>query len=181
MEFTIRRLTVADLDVTEPILDAAYGPAPGRQARLRRDVHLQPDGWRLAIMHGQPVGLGGATDFGRLAYIGRLAVLPHAQRRGIGLAIMRDLLAWLDARGCPIVALDAGGRGAALPALGLRGGGSLAALSARRETPVPAPRRRIDQITVADRAALAAFDAPILRVARLRDLGTLSCPGRPPG
>jgi GNAT superfamily N-acetyltransferase len=168
MEFAIRRLTVADLDVTEPILDAAYGPAPDRQARLRRDFHLQPDGWRLAVLHGQPVGMGGATDFGRLAYIGLLAVLPHAQRRGIGQAIMQDLLAWLDARGCPIVALDASAAGAPLyPRLGFVEDDRSLRYQRVAPTRVPAPHR-IDRITAADLPALAAFDAPIFGAWRLR-------------
>jgi GNAT superfamily N-acetyltransferase len=113
MTITIRMMTLADLDAVDPILQAAYG-GPSRKDRVRRYLKLQPDGWLLVSLDGVPAGVGGATNYGPLAYIGLVATHPAMQRRGIAAALMERLLAWLDERGCPLVLLDASEAGVPL-------------------------------------------------------------------
>src|SRR5512144_255210 len=104
---SIRVLTEADLDIADAIMIPAYGVPRSRKRDLRRYLALQPDGWLLALLDGEPAGMGGAIDYGPFAYIGLMAVLPALQRRGIASAIMDRLLAWVAARGCPTALLDA--------------------------------------------------------------------------
>ncbi|MFL5802756.1 MAG: GNAT family N-acetyltransferase [Roseiflexaceae bacterium] len=114
MPLTIRLLTEDDLDVADAILMPAYGVPRSRKRELRRYLALQPDGWLLALLDGEPAGLGGAIDYGPFAYIGLMAVHPALQHRGIATAILERLLAWIDARGCPVALLDASPAGAPL-------------------------------------------------------------------
>src|SRR5262245_3409659 len=106
-QITIRILSGEDVDIADAIMIPAYGVPRSRKRDLRRYLALQPDGWLLALLDGEPAGMGGAIDYGPFAYIGLMAVLPALQRRGIASAIMEQLLAWIAARGCPTVLLDA--------------------------------------------------------------------------
>jgi ribosomal protein S18 acetylase RimI-like enzyme len=72
---------------------------------------IQPDGWFVALQNGTPVGMVGTTDYGAFAYVGMMAVHPQAQRQGVGLALMRHLLARLDKQRVPFVLLDASAAG----------------------------------------------------------------------
>lgn len=110
----IRTLTDTDLVMAEEIIRAAYKTTGAQQKTLRRNLQLQPDGWIIALLNGEPVGLVGATDYGSFAYVGLMSVLPQVQRQGVGRALIEYLLGWLDARGCPTVLLDATPEGAAL-------------------------------------------------------------------
>lgn len=113
MTLATRNLVANDLPIVDTILAAAYG-YPGRWRDVRRYLSLQPDGWLLAELDGQPVGVGGALDYGACAYVGLVGVIPAAQRRGVGRAIMERLLSWLEGRGVPVVLLDASEAGAPL-------------------------------------------------------------------
>lgn len=118
MHIEIERLTEATIPEADAVLTAAYR-SPSRAAELRRYLTLQPDGWRLARVDSRAAGAGGAVDYGPFAYVGLVGVLPEYHRRGIATAVMRDLLGWLDARGCPCVVLDASADGAHLyPGMG---------------------------------------------------------------
>ena len=162
-------MTSADLDAAGAIVTAAFGSPYSRTDEVRRYLALQPDGWLLAMLDGQPVGTVGALDYGPYAYISLLAVHPSAQRRGVGLALMEHILAWLEARGCPMALLDATDFGAPLYrrlgfvegdrtlVLGQEGEGSAVwALASGRAYPVQP----------ADLPALYRFDAPIFGAER---------------
>ena len=167
MQTIFRTLTSDDLDAADAILIPAYGIARSRKRELRRYLGLQPDGWLLAAIDGQPVGLVGATDYGPFAYIGLMAVHPAAQRRGIGMALMQQLLAWLDERGCPAALLDASDSGAPLyEKLGFVD--QEKALVFRQDDCAlrPRPSDRVAPMQAADLAALADFDAPIFGARR---------------
>jgi GNAT superfamily N-acetyltransferase len=114
MAIAFREILDDELEVARKILDAAYGPSPARAVCLRRYRSLDPTTWLLALDDGEPVGLGGAIDYGTFAYIGLVGVLQDIQRRGIGRAIMARLLALIDARGGRTSLLDATDAGAAL-------------------------------------------------------------------
>jgi hypothetical protein len=70
--------------------------------------------WIVADQAGSVVGCVYAICYGEIAYIGLMAVLPHAQRQGIGTALLRHLLATLDAENVRTVLLDATPAGAEL-------------------------------------------------------------------
>jgi GNAT superfamily N-acetyltransferase len=166
---TIRSLTEADLDAADIVLEAAYGPplGPRHKDRLRRCLNLQSDGWLLALLDGTPAGMVGAMDYGPFAYIGLMAVHPSAQRRGIGLALMERLLAWLDTRGCPVALLDATDMGAPLYArLGFVEDEKT--FMFRRDDCMlePPPSKRVSQLRADDLPPLVDFDTPIFGTER---------------
>jgi GNAT superfamily N-acetyltransferase len=169
MTISIRNLTEADLDAADVVLEAAYGPSGGRRkVRLRRYLRLQPDGWLLALLDGVAVGTVGAIDYGPFAYIGLMAVHPSAQRRGIGLMLMQQLLAWLDARGCPFSLLDATEMGAPLYAkLGFVEDEKTFMFHRDDCTRELRPAERVSQLRADELPALADFDAPIFGTRRL--------------
>ena len=114
MNIEIRNLTSTDIPDAARITTLAFGSPGNRTEELRRCLALQPDGWRLALCDGIPVGTVGAIDYGPFAWIGMMTVLPERQRQGIGERLMVDILEWLDRRGCPLVRLDATQAGAGL-------------------------------------------------------------------
>ncbi len=114
MAIEMREIEDDDFGWVLKILDGAYGPKPGRVARVRRYRSLDRATWLLALWDGEPAGMAGAIDFGEFAYVGLVGVLPEMQRRGIALAMMERLLAMLDARGRRTSLLDASDAGAPL-------------------------------------------------------------------
>ena len=104
---TLRPFTKADLSVVDPIMMAAYGSSTSMLPDLLRYLHVQPDGFFMACRNGEPVGLGGAVLYDRFARIGLLSVHPDVQGQGIGTALMRHLLAWIEGHGCEVTLLDA--------------------------------------------------------------------------
>ncbi|HET8842619.1 MAG TPA: GNAT family N-acetyltransferase, partial [Ktedonobacteraceae bacterium] len=109
MSISVRRMIPADLEIAATIALAAFRRPQSHEPVLilRRYLQMQPDGWYLAFWNGEPVGMGGAIDFGPFATLGLMSVLPAMQKQGIGQALMEQLLSWLDARGCPTVFLNA--------------------------------------------------------------------------
>ncbi len=107
MSLSIRLLQEADLENADAIVQAAFKSSESRLIDLYMYRKIQPDGWFLASQNGTPVGMVGTTDYAAFAYVGMMAVHPQAQRRGVGLALMRHLLAWLDKQCMPFILLDA--------------------------------------------------------------------------
>jgi GNAT superfamily N-acetyltransferase len=175
----IERLTAATLAEADAVVVVAFGAPHSRLPELRRNLALEPDGWRLARVDGRAAGIGGAVVFGPFAYIGQVGVLPEFQRRGIASALMRELLAWLEARGCPVALLDASADGAQLyPHLGFVADDTVTVWR-REEVPGTEPgtvsdardvasasRLTISPLGAAELAEVAAFDAPHFSVAR---------------
>jgi GNAT superfamily N-acetyltransferase len=163
----IRALTLDDLDTADAIMIPAYGVPRSRKHDLRRYLALQPDGWLLALLDGQPAGMGGAIDYGPFAYIGLMAVLPALQRHGIALAIMERLLTWIAARGCPAALLDASPAGERLyEKLGFVDDDTVIQYIQDDCAAHPRPSKRVGPLTEADLAALEAFDTPIFGASR---------------
>lgn len=52
--------------------------------------------------------------YGSFAYIGLMAAHPEVQGQGVGRRILDELLAWIGARNCPTILLDASPAGAPL-------------------------------------------------------------------
>jgi GNAT superfamily N-acetyltransferase len=164
---TIRALTEADLDRADRVAMAAYRASSSRIPDLALYLRLQPDGWLIAEVDGEPAGLCGALDFGAFATIGLMGVHPSFQRRGIARALLEHLLHWLDTRQVPLTLLDASDMGATLyPQYGFAECGRTVQL---RRTAITAPDAGEDAgddrdaafpLTIDMLPLLAAFDMP---------------------
>jgi GNAT superfamily N-acetyltransferase len=111
MDYQPRLMRDADLPAVDRLLRLAYRNENDFTARLRRHLALQPDGWLVIESGGALAGVGGATIMGAVGYIGLVGVDPAYQRRGIAMALMRSLIAWLQERGCSTILLDASDAG----------------------------------------------------------------------
>jgi GNAT superfamily N-acetyltransferase len=77
------------------------------EADWQRVLYLQPDGCFVAEWNGTPVGTTVVTIFGDVAWIAMVLVDANHRGHGIGTALMKHALDFLDARGVPSVRLDA--------------------------------------------------------------------------
>ena len=114
MTISVHAFTETELEAVDEVIKVAYNVQESRKESLRRYLALQPGGSFVAEQNDAVIGVGGAMDYGPFAYIGLMCVHPSTQKRGIGGLILEHLLAWLDARACPTVLLDATPVGAPL-------------------------------------------------------------------
>jgi GNAT superfamily N-acetyltransferase len=180
MAITIRTISVADIDEADAIQAAAYGGGE-RRALIEMYLRLQPDGWIIASSDGVPAGLAGAVNYGPLAYVGLVSVLPSMQRQGVGQAMMAHLLNWLRQGGDPVVALDATPAGAPLyERLGFVDDGQTIVFMPDDAPAAPRAREYVDPLWAGDIAKLATFDEPIYGAGRAEVFRELlaSLPGR---
>jgi GNAT superfamily N-acetyltransferase len=77
------------------------------EADWRRALDLEPDGCFVAELDGRPVGTTTTCIFGPVAWVALVLVDATVRGRGIGTALMRHALAFLDERGVRSVRLDA--------------------------------------------------------------------------
>ncbi len=111
----IRSLLGEDVAAADEVLRAAFEADVSFQPRLRRYLALQPDGWWVAEDGGGAiVGIGGAIDYGSVAYIGLMAVRPDWQGRRLGRRLLETTLASLAGRSTTCAVLDASAAGAPL-------------------------------------------------------------------
>lgn len=101
----IRTLEAADLDLVRRLRDQAGWNQT--DADLRRFLDLAPQGCLVAELGGVGVGTAAAFAFGAVGWIAMVLVDEAHRGQGIGKALMREALAWLDARGVTTVRLDA--------------------------------------------------------------------------
>jgi GNAT superfamily N-acetyltransferase len=101
----IRPMTVADV----PLGLCLSGQAGWNQTESdwRRALDLQADGCFVAEANGTPAGTTTTCIFGDTAWIAMVLVHETMRGRGIGTALMRHALAFLDDRGIATVRLDA--------------------------------------------------------------------------
>ncbi|HET9034608.1 MAG TPA: GNAT family N-acetyltransferase [Myxococcaceae bacterium] len=102
----LRRLTLDDVSAGARLTAAAFG-GPPREARLRRYLELEPEGWFAVEDGGTLVALGGAVRFGTLAWLGLMVVEPGHQRAGLGRTVARAAIDWAQDRGCTTIRLIA--------------------------------------------------------------------------
>ena len=114
METEIRNLVIEDIPEADGLMNLAFSLPGNRQAEMRRYLTMQPDGFLTLREGGELTAMVGAVDYGTFAWIGLMAVKPERQRQGLGNLLMRQLLAWLDGRGCPMARLDASDAGEGL-------------------------------------------------------------------
>ncbi len=117
MSLSFAPLTAADLAETAEVVKAAYNAPHSRKASLQLYLTLQASQTGSSFVVRQNngiVGFGGVVDYGPFAYVGLMSVHPSMQKQGIGARLLEQLLAEVDARGCPTALLDATPAGAAL-------------------------------------------------------------------
>ncbi len=181
MSISIRVLSDADLEVADAILNSAFQRGESRIEELRLYRGMQPDGWFLASRNGSPVGVVGSKLYREFAYVGSMAVHQDAQRQGVGLALMRYVLAWIDSRRLASVLLDASEAGQNLyEKLGFIAYDRTYVFRQRGIMQVHETSRRIEIISVREMDELVAWDAEAFGAPRADVLGALlnAFPGR---
>jgi ribosomal-protein-alanine N-acetyltransferase len=160
-----------DYAIADAVFDSAFGRAGSRVSEMAFLQALQPHGRFIARLDGKPVGLVGMIDYGRVAYIGSLAVLPEHQGHGIGRALMEHIIARVKARGPRIMLLEATPAGAHIyPKLGFGVDGTTHGYRLKTTAPrVPSPVAA-RPMQVEDIAEVAALDEPIFGDNRARVL-----------
>ncbi len=104
MAVEIRRFALDDIPFGKMLTDGEeWHRATSDWVRL---VKLEPDGAFLAVEDGIPAGTAAGVRFGDLAWIHSVIVLKELRNRGIGEALMRACLAFLDRVGVRTVKLD---------------------------------------------------------------------------
>ncbi len=68
---------------------------------------VQPNGCFIACADGEVVGTGCYFMYGRLAWVGAVAVVPKYQRKGVGTKLMKKILSELETLGVKTIGLDA--------------------------------------------------------------------------
>jgi GNAT superfamily N-acetyltransferase len=101
----IRKLTAADIPFGLRL--TAQNHWNQLEGDWRRQLDLEPDGCFLAERAGLPIGTACCCVFDEVAWI-NLVLVDKAQRcQGIGSALLRHVVQYLDARGVASIRLDA--------------------------------------------------------------------------
>ncbi len=107
MALEIRPFTLADVPFGFRLTEAeGWHRAPEDWVRLLR---LEPRGAFKAVLNGTDVGTAAAVRFDRVAWIHSMIVASGYRGRGIGEALLRACLEYLDGLGTPTVKLDSVG------------------------------------------------------------------------
>jgi GNAT superfamily N-acetyltransferase len=107
MVISIRTLSDTDLDGADAILQSAFQRTESWLDDLCLIRRIQPEGVFLACQNEVPTGMVTAVIYPSFAYVGLMGVHQDFQGRGIGLALMQHLLAWVDEQNVFQVRLDA--------------------------------------------------------------------------
>jgi ribosomal-protein-alanine N-acetyltransferase len=110
----IRPMRAADIAQLTGVLARAYQSDQNFELRLNSYLQMRSVATFVAEWGGKPVGMVVGNDYGPSAYVSQMAVDPPLQRRGIGSALMRSLIAWTREHGFAAVELDATPAGAPL-------------------------------------------------------------------
>jgi GNAT superfamily N-acetyltransferase len=97
----------SDLEAADGILSSAFQRAESWLPELRLFRSLQPEGLFLASKDGIPAGMVASIIYSNYAYVGLMGIHQDFQRQGLGLALMENLLAWMEEQKVPLVKLDA--------------------------------------------------------------------------
>ena len=114
-DFSIRVGKKSDLDLLPDLenrADQAYADLPGFAPMLERpgltieQCHNLPTSAQIWMAErSEPVGFVFTRDIDDLAYLGQICVVPEAQRKGIGTALMNAAIAKARADGKPGIVL----------------------------------------------------------------------------
>ncbi len=107
MALEIRPYTMGDVPFGKLLSDGEGWPRTGSDwVRL---VHLEPEGVFMAVADGIPAGTAAVVTFEKVAWIHSVIVHPDLRHRGIGEALLRACLDFVDRRGIPTAKLDSQG------------------------------------------------------------------------
>ena len=106
-EISFRTITVDDIEIADSIAASAFGPSRSRASEIRRAFAQRPNHWVLAAFQDEAAGVLGVTNYGPFAYLGMMTVRRKLQRRGIGRALLLNVLEWTEQEGIPFLRLDA--------------------------------------------------------------------------
>jgi hypothetical protein len=151
---------------------------------IRRYLELEPNHWVLALYRGEPAGVLGATDYGLFAYLGMMTVRRELQRRGVGTALMTQVMTWAESEGKDLLRLDATDAG--YPLYRRFGFQVVDQATAYRPSLVPwadgtaGPPYTVRTLALDDLPAVAGMDRPIFGADRTHLLEALfrDFPGR---
>lgn len=137
------------------------------EADWRRFLSMQPDGCFVAEFDGRPAATTVACAFGPVAWLAMVLVDEPLRGRGVGTAIVRHALQFLDQIGAHTVRLDATPLGRPVyEKLGFSAEYELARyegdLPAEHDGPPPAPHWPLRAARAEDYACISAFDRSIV-------------------
>jgi ribosomal protein S18 acetylase RimI-like enzyme len=105
----LRPATAADSEFCYLVRRAALGPYVratwGWEEDVQRGFHLRgfdPERTRIVVVEGRDAGVLVVQRGPDAIYLGRIALLPDAQGRGIGTRLLRGLLAEATTAGLPV-------------------------------------------------------------------------------
>lgn len=174
----------ADAEIAGRIAESAFGPSDSRVDEIRRYLELEPNHWVLALYRGEPAGVLGATDYGPFAYLGMMTVRRELQRRGVGTALMTQVMTWAESEGKNLLRLDATDAG--YPLYRRFGFKVVDQATAYRPSQMPwadgtaGPPDMVRRLTLDDLPEVAGMDRPIFGADRTHLLEALfrEFPGR---
>jgi N-acetylglutamate synthase-like GNAT family acetyltransferase len=108
----VREFRMNDSAAVENVLVDAYGRHMSTSLPTR--LALAPHDWLVVEVGQRIAGVVSARRYGRVAYIGMMAVHRSMRRRGAGSALMQALIARLELAGSATMLLDATDEGAPL-------------------------------------------------------------------
>jgi N-acetylglutamate synthase-like GNAT family acetyltransferase len=109
---TVRGVKIRDVPDVERVLIDAYGRHVITSLAAR--IAAAPREYLVAEIDGSLQGVVAAKHYGRVAYIGMMAVHTVAQRRGLGARLIATLIERLEQSGVATMLLDATEAGVAL-------------------------------------------------------------------
>lgn len=133
---------------------------------FERLLDLEPEGCFLAQLGGKRVGVTCSTTYGPLAFVGAVIVDPKVRGKGVGDALLRATLDYLDARGVETVRLNAYLH--VIPfyeRLGFRGEYENGRYAGHLVSSGTAPAG-VRPVRAGELSRLAAFDAPVFGASR---------------
>lgn len=166
---SVRLMNAGDVEQATEILDSAFGKAVKRREVLCRYLELQPDGYLMACIQDQPVGMAGAINYKKFAYVGLVAVHVNWRRRGIGSLLMEEVIKKLEKEKCRVTILDATEMGAPIyESLGYRDDGTTLTFERKNGHSFDLHDHRIQVVEAKDIPALVKFDEPFFGANRER-------------
>jgi predicted N-acetyltransferase YhbS len=167
----IIQITQENLLEADDILCSAFESNCSMMADMHRLLQIEPGGYLMGYYKDKPAGTVGAVNYSRFAYLGMMAVTQAAQHRGIGRALLEEMINRLDDEGVPMVLLDAtlSGKPLYLRA-GFQTDDQVRQFALQKQTALPSPSSQVRLMTPTDITAVADADQPIFGARRERVL-----------
>jgi ribosomal protein S18 acetylase RimI-like enzyme len=168
---SIHAATQADLETLAHITKTAYNSVALDLTGLAQRLRIQPDGFFLAHLNDNPVGMVCVFDYHTFASIGTLGVLPEARGQGVARQLMEQAEAWANARNISSFMLDATPEGATLyEKMNYIDVDTNYRMTANLSGPTYKQHKTIHLATSEDLDALLEFDTPIFGANRKKVL-----------